>query len=162
MKSLVIYYSHYGNTALVSSKVYDALGKKGEADIFELQYQVRPTGLIKRAFFRIFPRLVNLASISVDLNSYDLICFCIPVWGGRPSAPVTKYLYTCASIGRKKVICCYIYGIESSARKCANYVRKVLNKKGSPLIVDMFVPWTELHKVGFLENRINETLEKIL
>lgn len=162
MKSLIIYYSHYGNTALVSNKVYEALGKNGEADIIELRYNTMPKGLIKRTFFRLFPMFVKLAPVTVDLAEYSLICFCIPVWGGRPSAPVTKYLRTCKNIGAKNVICCYIFGIESSAKMCASFVKGILNKKGAPSVTDMFVPWMDLHKEGLIEGRLAEALKKIL
>jgi hypothetical protein len=157
----VVYYSHYGNTAYVADKFLNALSKKGETDIAQLEYGVSRQSLLKRFFFRLFPSLVDLAPLPFDLKDYEVLCLGIPVWGGRPSAPVAKYLHLCKDLSKKKIICFYIYGIKTSATRCSRYLRKILEKKGHPLIFDVFIAWMDVHNQEFLENIINDAIGRI-
>ncbi|MCX5706969.1 MAG: hypothetical protein NTW13_04870 [Candidatus Omnitrophica bacterium] len=158
MKSLVIYYSRYGNTARVADVLLEALRQKGEASAIEIEYLNHKQNLFRRAFFRLLPTLVRLAPINSDLKQYDLICFGIPVWGGRPSAPITKYLSLIKHIGKKKVICYYVYGSEISAQQCAKYIERVLYRKGCSLVINAFIPWENIDDQWFLSNAINQAI----
>ena len=161
MKTLLIYYSHFGNTAFVASEFLEALKKKGLVDNFELEYRGGRKGLINRTFYRLFPSLVTISSVLVDLKDYDVLCLGIPVWGGRPSAPVTKYLDLCRNINDKKIICFFVYSIDASARSCFRYVKKILQRKGRPVIIDAYIPWDKVHNKEFLDSVINETIAKL-
>lgn len=161
MKSIVVYYSHYGNTAYVADKFLNALSKKGKTDIAQLEYRGGRQSLLKRFFFRLFPLWVNLAPLSFNPNDYEILCLGIPVWGGRPSAPITKYLHLCKDLSKKKIICFYIYGIKASVHKCSRYVRKILEKKDHPLIIEVFIAWLDVQNQEFLEKTINDAVDKI-
>ncbi len=73
MKSLVIYYSHYGNTAVAAHRAWNILSKKGPSDIFELEYAGGKKNIFVRALYRIFPAMVKLEPIPIDLSDYDLL-----------------------------------------------------------------------------------------
>ena len=161
MKSVIIYYSHYGNTAYVAERLEEALKKSGEVKTLEIEYQGSKHGFIERAFFRLFPGLVKLSPIITDLRSFDTIVFGVPVWGGRPSAPLTKYLTLVDNIPGKKVICFYIYAIEASAQACAGHICQLLRKKGNPELINAFIPWSSVHNLALLEKSVQEIVAKL-
>ncbi|MDD5195956.1 MAG: hypothetical protein PHQ96_09870 [Candidatus Omnitrophica bacterium] len=160
MRSLVIYYSHRGNTAYVARAFFEALKKKGDTDIFELKY-IGGEGLFTRILCRLMPSRTQLATIPLDLGGYDLLCLGIPVIGGFPSSAITKYIQTFSNINGKKIICCYIYGVEASAEHCSHYIEKLVRNKGNPEIINVFVPWYDVLKENFLENIISKTILKV-
>lgn len=161
MKSLVVYYSRYGNTARVADAVLDALRNKGDVDSAEIEYQDSKQSLISRIFYRFFPVFVKLAPIKFDLKGYDLLCIGIPVWGGRPSAPVTKYLLLTKNAVGKKAICFYVYSFEESAHRCSKYVKSLLKKKGFSAVESVLVHWDDVGNEVFLSKAISEVLAKV-
>jgi flavorubredoxin len=161
MKSLIVYYSHYGNTAIVAHEFWAALSKKGEADIFEVQYAGGKKNIFIRFFYRFLPFLVKIANVPFDLKDYEVLCLGIPVLGAHPSSAILKYLKMLESIGQKKIICCYVFGVEPSARHCSGFVRKVLQKKGLSITAQIFIPWTNVHKEDFLNKTIEEAVAKV-
>jgi len=161
MKSLVVYYSHYGNTAYVADKFSDALRKYGETRVLELEYSGGKKNLATRLLYRLIPSLVKISPIASDLKDYDVLCLGIPVVAGYPPAAVAKYINTCKNLDNKEIICCYVYGIEASAKSCSKFVERVLQRRGSPAIISMGVPWSSVHDEQFLNKAINEAIEKI-
>jgi menaquinone-dependent protoporphyrinogen IX oxidase len=158
MRSLIVYYSHSGNTALVANKMFYALSKKGEADIVRLEYAKGSRNLLVRLLYRMMPALTALAPVVANLKDYDVICLGIPVIAGRPSSAITKYVNMCENISNKKVICCYVYGVEISAKQCAKYIENIFNKKGQPNITQLFIPWNKVHNEQFLDGVISTAL----
>jgi menaquinone-dependent protoporphyrinogen IX oxidase len=161
VKIFVVYYSRYGNTAYVADKFLDALREKGEAVIYEIEYMGGKKKLIQRFLYRLMPSLVKLSPITCDLKEYDLICIGVPVWAGRPSAPVTKYLQLVKNIYNKKVICYYIYNFEKSAKSCSKYIHNILAAKGQPHITHIYIPWTNVHNEEFLSRVINQAMGSV-
>lgn len=145
----------------MANKLFEALQKKGEVDVAELEYSDGKRTFFNRALYRLNPAVVKLAPVRFSPRDYDVVCIGVPVWGGRPSGAVTKYLMTCDSLAGKKVVCFYVYSIESSVKSCSKYVRKLIKKKGCNAIIDMFVPWQDVHNEVFLQNVITETIAKI-
>lgn len=160
MKSLVIYFSHRGNTAFVSRAFYDALKKRGEAYLFELKY-VGEKSLLVHLFYRFFPSRAQLATVPTDLQDYDVLCLGIPVLGGYPSSAITKYVQMISSLSGKKVICCHVYGIEASADHCSRYMEKILSRAGKPTIIEAYVPWYDVLREHFMDNIIDKSLSQL-
>lgn len=161
MKSLVVYYSHSGNTAYVVQRLLFALNKRGDAEIAKIKYARHARNLLMRLFYRAMPSLVTLEPIVTDLKDYDVVCFGIPVLGGHPSAAIVKYISICENLGKKKVVCCYVYGIELSAKRCAHYVERLLKQKGEPEIIKLFIPWTNVRNEELIDGVIEETLKNL-
>lgn len=161
MKSLVVYYSHSGNTASIAYKLWSDLAKKGDAEIIRLEYGRGVNNIILRLLYRIIPPLTPLWETISDLKNYDLICFGIPVLGAYPSAAIVKYINICQNIKGKKIICCYVYGIELSANHCARYVERLLEKKGQPVAIRIFVPWNKIRDEQFVNKTVDEALAKL-
>jgi len=158
MRIAVIYYSHYGNVAYVANKLAEMLKSFGDVDLLEVDYSQKTKNIFKRIFFRIFPKLVKLAEIKTDLREFDIVCFGMPVWGGRPSSPMLKYLKVYSNIRSKKIICFYVYGFESSAKTCAAYVDRILRQKSKVSPVNVFIPWTKVHEPHFVNKVFNLAL----
>ena len=161
MKSLIVYYSRYGNTARVADVLLDALRTKGEANIAEIEYRESRQNLLQRTFYRFFPMFVKLAPIKSDLREYDLLSVGIPVWGGRPSAPVTKYLLLAKGGVGKKALCFYIYSFKVSAQRCAKYVESLHKRKGFAAVANVFVHWDDVGNEVFLNKEISEAMAKL-
>jgi len=160
MRSLILYYSHSGNTAYVAEELLYSLRQKGQADIFELEYTGRRKSLTRRLFYRIAPSLVKLKAVPLDLKDYDLLCLGIPVIAGAPPPALIKFIYLCKNLDNKRVICFYVYGIAASAEKCDSFVRKLLLSKGRTQITSMFVPWADVYNEQYLGKAIHDTLSK--
>jgi len=158
MKSLLIYYSRYGNTSRVADVFLDALRGVGEVDTRQLEYLGSHKSALKRLLFRFFPSLVRLAPAPTDIGKYDLLCIGIPVWGGRPSAPVTKYLQLCRNLNKKRVICFFIYVVEPSAKQCFNFVSKILGRRGHPKIFSAYIPWKQVHSKEEVDRIVSEVV----
>lgn len=161
MKSLIVYYSHYGNTAFITHKAWIEFSKKGEADIFELEYLGGKKNIITRFFYRIFPFLVKIKSIPLDLNNYDVLFLGVPVLAAHPSSAILKYIQSIKNIDSKRIICSYVYGIELSAKHCAAHVSKILEKRGNPCTMNIFIPWSNVHNESFLHKTLIEPLDKL-
>jgi menaquinone-dependent protoporphyrinogen IX oxidase len=129
--------------------------------MFEIEYTPRNKGLLERIIYRLFPGLVEISPVKTDLKEYDVILFGIPVWGGRPSSPLVKYLKLCKNIYHKKIICFYIYGMEASAKSCAHYIEKTLKNRSRTKITNVFIPWSNVHDQTFLGQAIVNALSAI-
>jgi len=158
MKDLVAYYSRYGNTAHLANYLSDTLSKSGKADIVQIEYLNRNPNILKRIFYRLLPVFVEIAPVQEDLKGYDRLFVCIPVWGGRPSAPITKYLLLTKNTIGKKAICFYVYGFKKSALVCSDYVERMLKKRGFSSIQNIFVHWDNVGNEVFLSKAISESL----
>lgn len=161
MRSLVVYYSHFGNTAYIASRLQEALAVKGSADIFALEYADKKKSLIRQFLYRVFPSLVKLAPIPADLKDYDVLCLGIPVIFGSPSSAFRKYISICTGLYNKKVICCYVYGIETDARNYAKQVEKILAPKVSQPIINIFIHWGNVRIEGFITSAVKEAMDKL-
>jgi flavodoxin len=103
MKTLVIYYSFEGNSALVAEQIRAAAG----ADIIRLEMQddKKRTGLAKYLWgikLASANRKVALKPFSVNLDDYKTIIMGGPVWAGSP-APALKAFLEQADIKGKKL-----------------------------------------------------------
>lgn len=161
MRSLVVYYSHSGNTASVANKIFYALSKKGEADIVRLEYARGSRNLLVRLLYRMMPSLTEIAPVISDLKDYNVLSLGIPVIAGRPSSSIIKYINMCASLTNKQIICSYVYGVKPSAIQCSKFIERLLRKKGQPTIIPLFIPWNKAQDEQFLDKAINGVLTKL-
>ena len=161
MRSLFIYYSHSGNTAYVTDRFKDAFAKLGKTDIFEIDYLHSKPTILRRFFAQFFPFLVRIIPIKVDLKSYDILFLGIPVMDNRPSAVLIKYMQLLKHITGKKIICCYVYGVETSAKKCAKFTERLLTSKGNHQISHVYASYCDIYNEDFLIELIADTLSRI-
>ncbi|MDR1419026.1 MAG: NAD(P)H-dependent oxidoreductase [Treponema sp.] len=109
MKTLVVYYSLDGNTALVAAELGRILG----ADLLELKFaggekRTGPAKYIwggKMVFSHEKPAL---KPYTADLSAYDLVVLGGPVWAGSPSPALVSFLSETGMTGKKTAIfCCH-------------------------------------------------------
>lgn len=158
MKSLIVYYSHYGNTSLVVQHIYNALAKLGKTELVRLEYRRGQENPLARIIYKLIPRLVELMPVPFDIAGYDILCIGIPVFAGTPSSAITKYLTMCRNIEGKKIICSYVYGFEANAKHCARIVKQYLQKIGKANIVELFIPWSHVQNTQFVQSAIAKVI----
>lgn len=161
MKSLIIYYSRTGNTARIAHRLFEALGEKGKAEIFQLQYSGREKSLMSKLLSWVIPARLELGDVPFDIKDYDTLCIGIPVWGGHPAPPVSAYIKECKNTDGKKIVCLLIYGVESSAERCLNYIKEILDKKGRSEIIAMDIHWHKVHDGEFVDKLIKDTVDRL-
>jgi flavodoxin len=112
MKTLVIYYSYEGNSALAAEEIKKAAG----ADILELKTEdtAKRTGLAKyfwggkQVFTHQYPKL---KPYTVDPALYDLIIIGAPVWAGSPAPALHSFLGETKITGKRVALfCCHAGG----------------------------------------------------
>lgn len=93
-QALILYYSQFGNTARLASKIHEATGAdivriKVPDDTFPLDME--ETGKIYQQQLKTyaFPKLVTTLP---DLSYYDLILVGGPVWNEKVSSPIIALL----------------------------------------------------------------------
>ncbi|GMO21443.1 MAG: flavodoxin [Termitinemataceae bacterium] len=93
MKTLIVYYSYDGNSALIASELGDLLG----ADIVRVETvdDKKRMGFSKYVWggAQVFSKaLPDLKPYTVNLEQYDLIVLGTPVWAGAPAPAMNSFL----------------------------------------------------------------------
>ena len=129
MKALVAVYSGTGRTLKVADQLKNELG----ADITRLEPQkdVSYQGKCINAFLR---RKALLKPCQTDLNSYDLLVLCGPVWCYSPPAGINEYVSRLRNADGKKCAVVLTMG-GSGDERTAGMMRKDLENMGM-LFVD--------------------------
>jgi menaquinone-dependent protoporphyrinogen IX oxidase len=92
----IIVYSQTGHTLSVAAKLEEALSAAGHAATLE---RVKPSGPAR-------PGAKDLQlKTKPDIDAYEALVFCSPVWGGTLASPMASYLEQVASLQDKKVAC---------------------------------------------------------
>lgn len=130
MKSVIIFYSYGGNTRSAAKFLQEALLRKGEAELIELQC-LDETGSFfnqcRRAFRKVRGRIQE---VQYDLSGYDLICIGTPVWAFAPAPALNSYLDRCSGTEGKEALLFSTYGSGTGNKACLDYMQGLLAKKG--------------------------------
>ena len=161
MKSIVVYYSHSGNTSRIARAYSEQLKLKGHTDLFELEHRDRQRNKIKHLLARVMPKLTNLLKMPDDIDSYDLICIGSPVWGGKPAPLAIKFITRLKNLSKKTVIYFQLHGMEASSEKSADYIKNMLVKKGCANIIGDDISWFDARDEALLEKRIKKSIGKL-
>ena len=107
MKTLVVYYSYDGNSALIAEHLKSALG----AEILELktvdEKRRRGISLIFWGGFQaVKGKKAPLKPYSVKPEDYDLIILGTPVWAGSPAPALNTFIAETDLKGRKVALFC--------------------------------------------------------
>lgn len=111
MKTLVVYYSHSGNTRLVAQEIAKATG----ADMLELKprKEVASEGFAK--FFWggaqvVMKKTPPLLPFDISPQDYDLVIIGTPVWVGTYAPPLRTFFSTTELAGRNVALFCCCAG----------------------------------------------------
>jgi flavodoxin len=109
MKTIVVYYSLEGNTALIARGLAETLG----ADILRLETEKpfpeqAPAKYFKGGMSTVFRFKPKLKSPIPDLSAYDFIVLGTPVWAGSYAAPIHTLVKKHGFSGKKLAffLCC--------------------------------------------------------
>ncbi len=143
MKTLVAYYSHGGNNRFIAQKI--ALDCKGEL----LEIKPRLNGM----FFVILSTLIKISfgirKTRADLQEYDAVVACGPIYMGQPASPVSDFLRKNKGKIRKLFFATCCGGGESEKDTKFGYsavlskIQLLMNDKyayGDALPIDLIVP----------------------
>jgi flavodoxin len=157
MKTLIVYYSYDGNSAVVAEELKKATG----ADVLELKTEdekVR-TGFAKYAwggkqvFTHVHPKL---KPYTVAINDYDRIIIGGPVWAGSPAPALQSFIAETKISGKKLgIFLCHAGGLGKAMDKLKallpwNYIAGEID----------FVNPAKLYRAMLIE-QIGEWVEKL-
>lgn len=91
MKSIVIYFSKSGNTKKVATEMAELI-KADLKEIVSLENMNGILGFIKCGFQAVSKKEARIGIVIDDLDTYDLIVVCGPVWAGQMSSPIRAFL----------------------------------------------------------------------
>jgi multimeric flavodoxin WrbA len=92
----IIVYSRTGHTLSVAVKLEQALSAAGHVAKLE---QVEPVEPVR-------PGATDVQlETAPDVDAYDALVFCSPVWGGTLASPMASYLEQVTSLQGKRVVC---------------------------------------------------------
>ena len=161
MKSIVVYYSHSGNTSRIARAYSEQLKVKGYTELFELDHKDRQRHSIKHFIARVMPKLTKLAKMPDGIDSYDVICIGTPVWGGKPAPLAIRFIAKLKDLSKKTVIYFQLYGMEASSGKSAEYINSMLAKKGCVNIIGDDISWFDARDEKVLTKRIKKAIGKL-
>ena len=104
MKTLIVYYSHEGNTDFVVKKIAEKTG----ADTLRLiPVKKYPEKGFAKFFWggksAVMAETPELEPYSVDLDSYEQIVFCFPVWASNITPPLRTFIKENPGIKEKRI-----------------------------------------------------------
>ncbi len=91
MRTLIVYYSRTGNTKRAAERLSTFL----KADIIQIGSLEKFNGIfgfIKAILQARIGKAPEIAEINKDINGYDLVLLCSPVWAGKISSPARTFI----------------------------------------------------------------------
>lgn len=161
MNSLILYYSHSGNTARIAHKIIQALSVKGSADMVELRHSDSKRYKIRHLLARFFPTLTELNENLPDFSQYDLICLGSPVWSSKPAPLAVKLLSRLKAVTGKYIIYFQIYGLKSSGEDAIEYVKKILKAHEPSRIKILNISFKEARDEQMIDTIIKDMVEQV-
>jgi flavodoxin len=133
MKALVAVYSYTGHTFKVADQLKNELG----ADMTRLEPQ-KDASYIGKCINAFLRRKTPLKPCKTDLNGYDLLVLCGPVWCYSPPAGINEYIARLQNAGGKRCAIALTMG-DSGDKRTTGMMRKDLENKGMQFVDSMAV-----------------------
>lgn len=159
MRSIIIYYSHTGNTKKVAEILAEYLQKKYEVKMLRLEALDESAVFFGQAARAFFHKKANISSIELVLSGYDLICLGTPVWAFGPAPAMNTYLEKCAGLENKPVVMFATYGSGTGLKRCFNYMKDILSKKGAKDFSKFSIQQFKVSDREFVNKVISENLK---
>ena len=128
MKTIILFYSHSGNTKALANKKAKELG----ADIEEVVEIKRPFPFMIIGIHRASKRKkTEIQPIKAQLNSYDKIIIMSPVWSARP-VPSINSVIECLPMGKNVELIMVSGG--GGTKKSAEGTKALIIQKGCKIV----------------------------
>ncbi len=131
MKSLVLYYSRTGKTAMTAKAIAD----KMSGDIIEIKDIKGRKGFIgymKAALDAMSMKTTPIEPNTVNTANYDVICLGSPIWAGKP-APAINTIVKNSEIRGKDILLFVTLGGDNY-ENAVNSMRKEIESNGGNVI----------------------------
>ena len=129
MKSLIVYYSHTGNTKKVAEVLKTVLAEKGEADIFRIEAEDESNNFLMQCIRAATKKRAAIKKAPLDVKEYDVICIGTPVWAFAPVPAINSYMDGVKNIKGKDTISFLTYGSGAGVEKCFKLMKNALKEK---------------------------------
>ncbi|KMQ49769.1 hypothetical protein CHISP_3330 [Chitinispirillum alkaliphilum] len=86
MKTLVVYYSKTGNNKFLAEKISSAL----QGDLLPIRPRLNMLPLL--ILFTVVKKSAGIRKQQIDVNVYDRIVLCGPIWMGQLISPISDFL----------------------------------------------------------------------
>lgn len=159
MKSLITYYSYSGNTDKIARMFGKILEAKGEVHIQRL----KPAEEIK-SFIRQCSAARNKLKaplgqgVKFDVDSYDIILICSPVWAFAPTPAINTFLENISGLNGKRVIVLLTSGSGMGVKACFGHMKKLLKAKGASRIDEINIPDRKKKDGDFVASSLQKLL----
>lgn len=130
-RELVVYYSRDGYT----KKIAHELANEKGADILEIKTTEKTKGFLGFMWcgrFGVRRKCMSIDKHTVDLEKFDKVTICSPIWVFGISAPIRSFVTE--NIGKiKNVDYVFVHFMRAKFRKVADYLDKTLKTKRNSL-----------------------------
>jgi len=99
MKTVVVYYTRFGNTRAIATALAQELG----AEVREIK-AVREYGFMGMGFRAAFGIRMPIQPMNLDFSGVDRIVLCTPIWAGKPACPARTFLKEARIEGKKLAV----------------------------------------------------------
>jgi len=135
-KTVILYYSRTGDTRVVAGAIRDAL----DGDLQEIKDLKDRSGL--KGFWQGMKDVTDKVKAEIkpetlDLDAYDLIVICSPVWGMQFTPAITTFMST-MDFKNKKVILAAVARMNMNQEK-RDEIKKEIHSKGGEVIKDFVI-----------------------
>ncbi len=127
MKTVVVYYSRYGNSRVAAKLIARQLG----APVHNIEVK-RQKGVFESTFSALFSRRPKIKSMLLNSQDWDIMVLVAPIWMGKPATPVKTFLAD-TRVGDKRIAVFFSY-TKTDPHEAAIWLRRVLDHFGAHLI----------------------------
>lgn len=127
MKTVVVYYTRYGNSRVAAKLIARQLG----ATIHSIEVK-KQKGVFRSTFSAMFGRRPKIKAMHLDPREWDMMVLVAPIWVGKPATPVKTFLAETRVADRK--IAAFFSYTTTTPQEAARWLERVLKHFGAHLI----------------------------
>jgi len=127
MKTVVVYYSRYGNSRVAARLIAKYL----QAPMHRIEVK-RHRGVVRSTFSALFGRRPEIKAIPLQPEDWDLMVLVVPIWSGKPATPLKTFLAE-TRLAEKQVATFFSYTKTDPHKRPSRWMRKVLGHFGAHL-----------------------------
>ncbi|MGB9979137.1 flavodoxin family protein [Methanobacterium sp.] len=131
MKSIVLYYSRTGKTAVAAKAIADKISSE-IVEIKDLKGRKGFMGYIKAALDARSMKTTPIEPSTVNIADYDTICLGTPIWAGKPAPAINTIIKNSEIQGKNVIILVTLGG--NGYEDTLNSMSKEIEAKGGNVI----------------------------
>lgn len=128
MKTVVVYYSRYGNSRIAARLI----AKQLAAPAHRIEVK-RRKGVVDSTFSALFGRRPKIKTLNLQPDDWDLMVIVVPIWSGRPATPLKTFLAE-TRLAEKQIAVFFTHTKTDPHKRPTRWMRKVLGHFGARLV----------------------------